>query len=92
MSSGRNRIAAIPVRGSTQGGLSTVTIKWSAPGLVSVQIRVSDNGSTEKLFAAGGQAGTARASFVTPGHVYVFALYGPSDRTLATTVVKGAAR
>lgn len=82
---GPARISAIHARGR-----GTFTIKWSAPGASSVQVRVSVDGAAAELFAEGGQAGSATASFIGPGHTYVFALFGAttSGSALASTVVR----
>lgn len=81
---------AQPVKPASVRAPGSVRIRWRSADHPSTQVRVSEDGGSEKLFAAGGATGSATASFIAPGHSYVFALYSSAGAhsPLASTVVK----
>jgi hypothetical protein len=89
--SGRAWITATPAPAPAGSATAAVTIRWSAPAESSVQVRVSADGGAQKLFAAGGQVGSANAAFIGAHHTYVFGLYlsSAARAAAASVVVKG---
>jgi hypothetical protein len=69
---------------------SKTTVRWRAEDASAAEVRVSMDGNTETVFAAGDQ-GAQDAPWIQVNHAYVFRLYaGPGNsELLAQTVVMG---
>jgi hypothetical protein len=72
------------------GGLASTTISWSTSDGSGAQVRVSPDGSPEKLFASG-PSGSQGASWIQAGSSYTFTLWGGAGYAtdLGQTVVTG---
>lgn len=89
VASGENRIFAAPNPVSKGSRVGTTTIRWVAPGSPGAEARVSEDGGAEQVFARGGPAGSASASFIIAGRKYIFRLYSSptSHKVLASVTV-----
>ena len=71
-------------RGPAHG---TTKIAWGDWDYDTLEVFVSMDAAHEELFASGGGASEAEASWIQAGHTYVFRLYGPGRKLLASVHV-----
>lgn len=62
------------------GLTGTTTVSWNTGG-AAAEIRLSTNGSEEKLFARGGATGSQEAPWIAADTNYEFRLYSANDPT-----------
>jgi hypothetical protein len=85
---GTSRIVAVPNPVPEQPGVATTTVSWTAPGSPLAEVRVSEDGGPDHVFARAGGRGSAEASFIVAAHTYVFRLYRfPGARQILAAVV-----
>lgn len=64
-----------------RGGVGTTTIQWATSNRKTAQVWVSMDGQPETLFGQAAEASQA-ATWIQPGHVYVFRLYASTSHSV----------
>ncbi len=74
---------------ASAGGLGSTQLNWSATGTDAVAVTVSVDGQPEQLFSTSGGTGSGEASWIQPGHQYLFFLraHSPTGPVLSAVTV-----